>query len=375
MVYNVDTEKFELDLSMVNEFDTSDTSTPAMLVVPRRNRKRVSVDRLPVIKDPDGRQQRLDWSASNMERIGSAVWKEGSRRLHCPLSSKRHHICAGSFEGLTGTKDLVDAPQVPRLVPNLYSLAKNAINSMRFEFNSSNPRRGVDYMDKDFKSTDFVYSEHQSEGLLRYYSCRTERLPHLDYSTVGECILCDELAVLKGGIHFLGEGGKKWAFPTKDAALHYYLSCLILTTGTSNYYTHQLHNQARRVYQKFHKNLEVFKSAETKINKVDTSKRFVVCFRHEQSHEPLIYIVGNTAQGGSVTDPRVLNDFCIAIPDLEYISNHCGPNSRRPTKREGNGRALYMRPLHSPSCLFVEHERKKQRRNETRGHQQDYFSK
>jgi hypothetical protein len=65
---------------------------------------------------------------------------------------------------------------------------------------------------------------------------------------------------------------------------------------------------------------------------------------------PFFYVIGNlkTNEGRDTKKTVIENDFCIVIPDLGFYRKHYTPGTKKPSKKEVKGDALYICPLHSP---------------------------
>ena len=124
--------------------------------------------------------------------------------------------------------------------------------------------------------------------------------------------------------------------------------CIILTLGSSQYYT-DLHYRCRRKFEQQVLAAQSFEAkGSTKANKLSEmlqQEYFVIGFGSQSDEMPLFYIIGNQMLPKSSHHRNMLTyryDFCIAVPHLGYHRKH---TLRKQTKASVPGKAMYIRPL------------------------------
>ncbi len=124
--------------------------------------------------------------------------------------------------------------------------------------------------------------------------------------------------------------------------------CIILTLGSSKYYT-DLHYRSRRKYEQQVQAAQSFETkGSTKANKFSEMlqhKYFVIGFGNQSDEIPQFYIMGNQMLRMNSHHRNLLTyryDFCIAIGHLGYHRKH---TLRKQTKASVPGKAMYIRPL------------------------------
>ena len=257
------------------------------------------------------------------------------------------------FLGWTSTRDLHEKQCAVSWTPNLIDHAKNAMNSSVLQGHPS--RLPV------LSLRDFQYSQVSSDGKTHHFCSSEKLLPAgLDYTTAGNCVVCDDVAVSLDGTRIWRDGKEMcWGFPDESTALRHFLLCLFLTTGSSRFYTHSIHNGSRRKYNKFIANVTEYEQAWRNKNVLEGSNdtdqvRFAVAYKKKNSAEmPFFYVIGNRSLGRNPSEPDILNDFAIALPSKPYWDKHCVKGGRKPTKKDSNGAVVFIRPLFTSKCIHV----------------------
>ena len=299
-----------------------------------------------IFRDSNGVERRLDWTAQNMERIARQDWCGPENNQHTrittfPNQASLAMISGCSFKGIEGARDLITHVHGPfqtipeKLLPNLFDEARNAVNSLRFKSNRP-------LLKGNFETVDFTYKRFHGDQGEAYYTCACTKLPGLDievYFSFGRCLLCDRIATCLQGRRLPHGENFLWVFGTRNLARQYLLTCVMLTTGTSQHYI-DLHRRARRDYKRC-LTLANY-TTDPKHNKKDESTRFVFAYAPEAGKEPpFFYVIGHREK---------VHDFAIAIPSLTFQQKF---RAKKTTKRDAKGDAIYIRPFYSQQCLFT----------------------
>lgn len=346
-IYNVDSERMDLSddqLSLILG------STPSSATTPNRNRQR-----LPTVRESDAEYQ-MDWSPGNLERILEPRHHGDVLRKYVSNPRSNFYFCGRGFGGLHGTRDLQNANSVTVLTQNLLDHARNAINSVPPRSRPSLPGR-ASTLNRELRMTDLPCVGYLcKEGDRRLYVCHSERTPELVFNRVGECLLCDDVALKLLGERFHDDTRFWWGFPDEDSARDFYLLATFLTTGSSQFYK-SLHNSARRVYRRIMRHAQNLDLVPQRAGRQGRDSpqleqdRFVVRFGRDNNSCPFFVLIGKLGEEdrtGKLSSPEVLHDFCIAIPSR----NTWEKGKKRSTQRY-SGNALYVRPLHSDAILHL----------------------
>ena len=299
---------------------------------------------LPLLREGQdhGADRIVDWSDENMDAVAAVETVAGCiRRVYGRPGSSNRDMWDDSFRDLHGSRDLFQSNIPLYNNQGLYDEAKNAWNSSRIRAGQS---RGPGFLARSFEFEE----TYVHERLL--FSCIYSLIPEMnDFNVVGRCSLCDEVAVM-----LLGEGSERdenllqWWFPSRQLAHRFYMMCIILTLGSSRYYT-DLHHRCRR---KFEQQVQAAKAFEPKgstkalkLSELLQHKYFVIGFGSLGDEIPPFYIIGNQMLPIDSHHRHLLTyryDFCIAIGHLGYHRKH---TLRKQTKASVPGKALYIRPL------------------------------
>ena len=124
--------------------------------------------------------------------------------------------------------------------------------------------------------------------------------------------------------------------------------CIILTMGSSKYYT-DLHLRCRKKFAQQVSAAQAFETrGSTKANKLSEllqQDHFVIGFGNDNDEIPPFYVIGNQMLPINHHHRNNLTyryDFCIAVAHLGY---HRQYNLRRPTRVGDPGKAVYIRHL------------------------------
>ncbi len=302
---------------------------------------------LPVLRDgPHGVDRVMDWSNENITALGALESVgENIRRVYGGPGFNKFDLWDESFRDLQGSRDLFkDVPLYNN--HGLYDEAKNAVNSSRLQCgNSQLP---------GFLSRCFGFEETYIKD-QQLFLCHYTLNPELDdINIVGRCRLCDEVALM-----LLGEGGEVdedgqtrsanfWWFRSKELAHRYFMLCMILTMGSSDYYTGLYRRCRRKFEQLVHAALGFEAKNSPKANKLSElleQEYFVIGFGSQNDEIPPFYVVGNQRMDRASHHRKQLTyryDFCIAVAHLGFYRKH---TLRKQTKASAPGKAMYIRPL------------------------------
>ena len=301
---------------------------------------------LPTFIDADGYTRRVDWSDENLEKLAQLVYVGDTRIGLFPTEQSYRLVAGSSFAGFSGSRDLLGLQYLPKqCLPTMMDEARNA-------YNANQQKLGRLPLDSCLKKTDFIYRIYARER-TQYFSALCARLEGMDFSRAGKCLLCDKVALLLQGQKLPQGASFVWGFENQDYARQHLLFCTILTS-LSGYYLTQLHARARKRHLAAHRGACQVGTSSGKPQWED-SNRFVVAFTNQEGSEiPYFYVIGSlgTDRNSKGIIPSVFNDFCIAVPDLGFYRKHYCPGTRKPSKRDAKGDALYFRPIQTEESLF-----------------------
>ena len=154
----------------------------------------------------------------------------------------------------------------------------------------------------------------------------------------------------------LGEGGEvdedgqnaNWWFRSKELAHRYFMLCMILTMGSSDYYTGLFRRCRKKFEQLVHAALGFEAKNSPKASKLSDlleQEYFVIGFGNQNDEIPPFYVVGNQRMDRASHHRKQLTyryDFCIAVAHLGFYRKH---TLRKQTKASAPGKAMYIRPL------------------------------
>jgi len=290
----------------------------------------------------------VDWTGKNMERISRLHWEGKTRRTEFPFPHHLGLICSDGFLGIKGTKGLLDHKRcIRKQVPGLHDEASNALNSMR----SKNGDKPMVKLCKD----DFLFAT-VGDGEEQSFVPSTRITEGHEYARAGDCLLCDAIARCFLGKKVSHENTFWWGFPDHKAAREFLCLAILLTGGTSEFYT-RLHVRSRKAYNKHlcelgeQRQVGRQPSRKKEAPKPEDGGVFLVAYCPTHKHPnreklPFFYLIGKN----SSPDVADSHNFCIAIPDVSCYKSLC-VNGRLPKKTKDQ--ALYIRPMHSRSCVVV----------------------
>ena len=303
---------------------------------------------MPTFLDSDGLRKSLDWSNENIARISKQVWVGESRVCMFPTSDSFDKVAGEGFNGFVGSRDMFDLPCVTTYtLPTLLDEAKNAVNSARQDL-------GRMPIEGSFRKCDYSWQARSYDRKL-YHTFICFKMEGVDFSCVGQCLLCDKIAELLEGRKVPCQAAYVWGFQDRNLARQHFMLCAILTSGSS-YHLRHLHGRARKWYHGGMQRAREIHGSVPKTNQAET--HYVVAFNAPGSPVPFFYVIGNLncpppTQHNFLRNPGVCDDFCIVVPDRGFYRKHYAPGSRKPTKKDVKGTALYYRLVHSEEQLFA----------------------
>ena len=341
----------------------------------------------------------LDWGPKNLERIGHITWcRQASpagatmleaRKLSFPTKESLRHFASTEHKGMVGTGALLKHNKFFKNLPGgmLLAYAMEAINSMAFAAqcqDRSGPSR-LTFSNQGKKRDQFFHHVSTRVGKNRqvcWVVPLIRSFPQLDYRKVAVCKLCDLVARSLEGkatvIEAIDDSRHVWCFSTKKLAEEYLCLCIILTAGSGAYYL-DFHRKAHQEYRKMltQQNVAARRSQltdalpenqDTGLPNPSTSHEddcFVIGFGGTDAQQecsglaepPKFYVIGRVRQDPKLPFPEYysrLNDFCFALPDRRwYKSMIDSKRNDRKRPKESESQGLYVRPLRSATCLFV----------------------
>lgn len=324
---------------VLDVYNIDELAAAAWKIVPKKTKAKDKKDLLPMYRDANGEMRVINWSRDNMARI-SKVSYAGLTKVYCYREPANLRKIAGQdFKTYQGSRDLFELPNLIRIkTPHLMDEARNALNSSR-EANVSA------LIETEFCNEDFTYNEIDGK-----FSCRCGKLPDIDFSAPNQCLLRDQLAMRLEGTKVPHGSGYSWVFESPMWARRYLLLCFVVLTADELYFK-TLHKRSRRKYCNA---MDMFRTAAGRAESPNTNREgtFVIAWGEYNTNDelPFFYVIGNlkTNEGRDTKKTVIENDFCIVIPDLGFYRKHYTPGTKKPSKKEVKGDALYICPLHSP---------------------------
>ena len=343
------------DMAAVDEPATFEHEAPVdeLLVAAGRivNERTSRQHELPSYRDGAGELRQLDWSTLNMKNIAQVSYSGITRVFSYPTARAYNMVAGQEFKHFRGSRDLFEFAYTVNIESqNLFDEARNAVNSTRAR-TSSIP------IERCFRNSDFAYTNIQGG-----FFCECLLPPELKFHEADKCMLRDEIALRCIGKRVPQEGGFIWIFEHSLLAQRYLLLSIILCTASQQYYF-LLHKKARRRFLRRLREANQMKASSRNEFRDDKSghrdETFVVAFGLNDTVQemPFFYLVGhrNRDNNENSSIPRIANDFTIAVPDLQFYRRHYSPGSKKPTKKDVKGDAVYVCPIHSDIVTVVTH--------------------